>query len=273
MKHYLCSASIVKNEQKYIKDFLFYNKWMGIEHFYLFDRSTPSIREQTQDLDWVTVIDFPAEKVHVDAWKAAVDMLRGQTTWLALFDIDQFFVSKTGQKLPEILKPYETSGATGAVGVNWQTFGSNGYVNEPSCSQFRAFTKAANWLEGVNTHIQSIVLPEHINTNVYRFPDPHNPQHFLNGKCNINMNWGHVPGPFNSPPLHDKLYLAHFITRSKEEWNFKRSKGRADILNVEREDKEFNDLNSYCNNIDCYDVKNIYEEMVKSGFYTSDKDK
>jgi hypothetical protein len=96
MNHFLAMAAIVKNEGRYLREWIEFHRLMGVEHFYIYDNgstdNTPEILEPYVRTGLVTATAWP-----------------GQV-----------------QQLLAYVHP--------AVAVNWSVFGTGGHVERPTGS-------------------------------------------------------------------------------------------------------------------------------------------
>jgi hypothetical protein len=243
---YLTLGSCFKDELPYVEEFVKYHKSVGVEKFVFFDREYCQLKEMMKnDLD-VEVIHFPdvSGNVHAQAWASLTSYCNGKTQWLALIDADETLVPVKTNDVKEILKNYEEFAA---IQLNWHTFGSSGQDKKEKGSVYERFLMRAKNGEGVSNHCQYIVQPHR--STFDRPHDPHTPRLPPN-EISVNTNKQQVNGPFNTPQLHDILYVAHYITKSKEEWGFKNSKGRADIFGQNIPYTDFDAHNSICNAVE-----------------------
>jgi hypothetical protein len=241
---YLTIGSCIKAEDPYMKDFVKYHRSVGVEHFVFFDREYGSIKKMFEnDLD-VEVIHFPdiPSNVHAEAWAQLIKYNRGKTKWLALIDADQVLVPVKTNNVKDVLREYE---AFASLQCNWHTFGASDKNIKEVGSIYERFLKRANPLATINNHTQFICQPDR--TLAEKTDDPHHPKLSPN-EISVNTNKNKVPNsPFNMPPLHDTLWIAHYICKSKEEWMVKNAKGRADIFGQKMPMDLFEEHNSYCN--------------------------
>lgn len=252
--HYLISCSIVKNEDDYILDFIEYNKFMGIEHFIFYDRSTIPLSETLKGRTDVTIINFPEPNRHTDAWFECLKNFQGFSKWCMFFDIDQFIMIHHHNDMKVLLQGYEKFGA---LGINWLTFGDNGHIKKPEGSQFKNFTKRNKLEDGVNVHVQSCVQLDR--AAIVKPGDPH---HFQMKRGQVTVNEKFIPfdGPFSKPPSGDLINLAHFYTRSHEEWSNKVLKNRADT-GTAIDNNFFYAANTSCNEVEDFSIYNTYKKM------------
>lgn len=240
---YLTLGSCIKNEEAYMKDFVKYHKHVGVEKFVLFDREYTKIHEMFKNDPDVEVVHFPdiPENVHAVGWAKQIQHAKGKTKWLALIDADQVIVPAKTHDIKEVLRGYEQ---WASLQCNWHTFGSSGHMKNTGEPLYERFLMRALPDAGINNHTQFICQPDR--TLAQRTHDPHHPV-LAPGEVSVNTNRNMVTGPFNIPPLHDVMWIAHYISKSREEWDIKNAKGRADIFGQKMPHDLFVTHDTFCN--------------------------
>lgn len=240
---YLTLGSCLKNEESYMLDFIKYHRYVGVEHFVFFDREYTKLAELLKNEPDVEIHHFPdiPENVHAIAWAKLIGMNQGKTKWLALIDADQALVPVQTDNVKEVLRKYESFAN---LQINWHSFGSGGALTREPGSVYERFLMRAKNSEGVNNHTQFICQPDR--TLPVRTPDPHHPV-LPSNEISINTNLHIIQGPFAVPPVHDTLWVAHYINKSREEWLIKNSKGRADIYGEKMPSNIFDDYERISN--------------------------
>lgn len=250
---YLSICSIVKDEdlfpdirgKTYIDDFVEFHRFIGVEHFTLFDRGFRLV-ERFKGCKDVTVVHFPEPALHAECWQAYIQGYALTSYWTALIDVDQFLLPENLKDARQSLSVYEHA-EVGAIQFNWKTFGSAGYDKKPACSQFEAFIKREDEARCGHSVLTQSVLKAGAGNPSAR---PHSPHHLqlLPGYISINAE-GRIleDKPTSDPISYTNLSIAHYLTRSREEWVFKCSKGRADVAGgfvpVEEFEKRNNGIN------------------------------
>ncbi len=240
---YLTLGSCLKNEEPYIRDFVTYHRYVGVEHFIFFDREYHKLKEMFKDEPDVEIHHFPdiPHNVHAIAWANLIGFNKGKTKWLALIDADQLLVPVQTDDVKVVLKDYERFAS---LQCNWHTFGSSGQLTKEEGSLYERFLMRALPEEGINNHTQFICQPDR--TLAERTDDPHHPK--LSGhEVSVNTNGSGLTSPFNIPPVHDKMWIAHYFTKSREEWLVKNAKGRADIFGQKMPMELFDDYDKISN--------------------------
>ena len=198
-KVYVAIAAILKNEAPYIKEWIEYHKYIGIERFYLYDNaSTDNVLDVLQPyINDGTVI----------------------YRWLALIDLDEFIVPVEHDNIKDFLRNYEKYPA---VGINWLLFDSNGYETKPEGLVIENFTRV-DYDNPNNLHIKSIVNPK----KVFDLCNPHYCIYKM-AKSAVNENFKPIHGARTKKLSINRIRINHYHTKSKEEYKQKIQKGLAD---------------------------------------------
>ena len=138
-KNYLNAVAIIKNEAPYLREWIEYHRILGIEKFYIYDDASTDkpFDVLAKYIDAGIVI---YEKVYRNPKKNLTDVQRkiytkavrrykNKTRWLAIFDIDEFFVPLKHNSIVEFLKEYEEFSQ---IIIHWKMFGSSGHTAKPA---------------------------------------------------------------------------------------------------------------------------------------------
>lgn len=255
--HYLTIGTLWKNEHSYAEDFIKYHRKVGVQKFVIFDREYFQTKKMFEnDLD-VEVIHFPEMEgnTHQEAWGQLIKHNQGKTNWLSLLDADQCLVPVQTDDVKQILRDYEEFAC---LQVNWKSFGSGGQDQRLPGSVYERFTLTCLNDCEYNYHTQFICQPDRV------LPIKTEEPHYCllpDGEISVNTDKEEItvnkvvslnpntPLSFNSPPLHNILYVNHYTNKSKEEFLFKRNKGRADIPGCFQPLNQFEEYESLCNKI------------------------
>lgn len=238
--HDLSVVAIIKNEGRYLKEWLDYHLAAGVDHFYLYDNdSDDDTREVLRPYAEENLVNYfvvPGELAQMPAYNDAVRRFRFATRYMAFIDCDEFIFPKGGQGITEVVDEVLSAKPQAAgLAINWQIFGSNNLETaDYSKGVLERFTRRApsDWFEPPtsttlpvgNIHIKTIANPRFIRYIV----NPHYAYYF-EGKFAVNtagervMHWG------NEPVLADKLVVNHYLTKSKEEFQNKMGRGRTGV--------------------------------------------
>jgi hypothetical protein len=256
--YYLSSCSVVKQEDNYIDDFVKIHRALGVEFFLFLDRDGDNLTNRFKDQKDIEVIKFPesAENRHQNAWSKATMHMADKTKWLQYIDIDQVcFPTKTND-IKTFLQDYEFFSC---VGLNWHSFGGSNLLTEPNESTYSAYIKRAFNSQPINNHIQTIAQPKRIDPKPW--PDPHHP--WLPGnELQVNELKQQMPfnSPFNTPPSQENAFIAHYYTRSKEHFQKKLDRKRADTGEAYGPHESYEHHNSYMNEVEDTRIKKFWEK-------------
>jgi hypothetical protein len=171
-KHYLSIGAIFRNENSWLDEWIQYHRAIGVEYFYLFnddedthvsDRILQPYVEQgfveNISLEEIKEISSVARQWRqLKTYEYAFQYTAGKTRWLATIDLDEFMLPKQYDDLRELLVHYETHSA---LAMNWQIFGTNGYIKRPPTQINHLLYRAEENLWS-NHYFKSIVQPERV---------------------------------------------------------------------------------------------------------------
>ena len=257
---YLTIGTLWKHENDYALDFIRYHRAVGVEHFVIFNNAFTddnSLEELLKDESDVEVIRFipDARQLHQVAWGELIKYNQGKTKWLALIDADQCLVPVQTDDVRDILKNYEDFAS---LQLNWKAFGSSGQDKKLPGSVYERFQYCAPADCDYSLVTQFICQPDR--TLPVKVKEPHYPL-LPEGELMVNTNKEVIsdtkvvamnpatPLSFNTPALHDVLWVAHYTNKSKEEWLFKNNRGRADIIGEKMPTTQFDEYELQANKV------------------------
>lgn len=252
-------VAIIKNEGKYIEEWVKYHKCIGIDKIYLYDNGST---DSTQDVlapyissGYIKLIDFPGVGRQLDAYNNALKQFGDKCKYMAFIDADEFILLEDHnlnliKVLDEIVGMNKHSGG---VAVNWRMFGSSGYISKPPHGGvLDNFLYRAKDNGKGNGCIKSIVMPKF----VVKYQHAHYPTYIF-GKFNVDENGKIVKGWRNEIGKTKIIRINHYFTKSKQEWIERRSLGKADSKNPEKSKRTLQEFYDYDNN-DIYDDSMLY---------------
>jgi hypothetical protein len=238
MKHNLVICAIIKNEEHYIKEWLAFNRIVGVEHFYLYDNfSTDRTMDICDSQPDVTAIVWPqagSEKYacpiscrfektpQTTAFNHFCKEYASKTEWCMFTDPDEYLFHTQQDSLPDALGsvPGDASGLV----VCWLVFGSGGHRTRPAGLTIENYRTRA--VAGGNTwwfcSCKSILRPDQV-----RFWGPYGSHAPITNGRLVN-ELGEAPnGGVMVPPRVKYWRCNHYFTRSIEEYGLKAT--RVDI--------------------------------------------
>lgn len=225
----LAICVIIKNEAKYIEEWLEYHINLGVNKFLIYDNeSQDNIRNVLQSYISEGVVEYkiwPGEKVQLSAYNDAIACHRHDIGYIGFIDADEFLMPVQGGRLPEIVEDiFCLNPRGGAVGVNWRMYGSSGHLTEPEGLRIENYLWRAEDDCSGNEHIKSIVNPRLAKGFYY------NPHEVVLDQtcCCISEKGSSISGPWFWDGVCQKIRINHYLIRSKEEYVRKMHRGWPD---------------------------------------------
>ncbi len=210
---------IVRNEVRYIAEWLEFHRLVGVERFFIYDdESTDGTVDIIRRRDRGDIVVVPwgrkgNDSPQISAYRHFVENFRNETRWVAFIDADEYLFSPTRADLREIILRYELTPYHGAVFVNWLFFGDNGHATRPTGTTIESYTRRG--FAGVpNCQGKSIARTSLIGG--FGPCGPHNVLCRDNG-LTVNEHESWVAGCDSNPASIDLLRLNHYFHRSQEE--------------------------------------------------------
>lgn len=137
-KNSICLVAIIKNEEKFLDEWLVYHHMLGIQHFFLYD-DDPAFpmehflkphAEYCTPIPWRKQYNNRIENQgnQVTAYQHALQNHIQPFEWVVFLDVDEFIVLRKHRTIHQFLVSIE--GAV-SVSLNWHLFGHNGFFDDP----------------------------------------------------------------------------------------------------------------------------------------------
>lgn len=244
----LTSIYWIKNEARYIPEYIEFHLLNGFDHFIFYDNDSNDNIEEIVDpyKELVEIRKYPENIVgSKNFWLMhhCIYEQRNKSRWIHFNAIDERIFCPDGNSLLEKLENYHKHGA---ISVCWKLFNSNGHIKRPNGLIIDNFTKYHYDPMG---HVKTVIRPENIDPSI--IANPHNFNHY-NG-YSVNENFQEVHRAICGNCSYKEILIHHYFTLSEEEWNIKYDKGVLDrcIENSRRPDGELwwnyshNESNTY----------------------------
>lgn len=236
---------IAKNEDNYIKEWVYYNSILGFNKIFIYQN------------DWRTDFNFFClEKIEFDgpaaqivAYNHFLSNYSKDFDWVAFFDVDEFLVLKKHNNIREFLNFYND---LDCLCINWIVFGDNNLKNvvDGNYSLLSRFTKRS---VKVSREVKSIINLKKVKNFKMLV---HYPQKVSCFDPKRNM----VNGPFNHKGDNEIAQLNHYFCKTKEEFEEKINRGRADAIKIKRRHKDFDFYNK--NQVKDLNAINFYNKNI-----------
>jgi hypothetical protein len=215
----LCAFVRVKNEGRFLPEWLVHHHLLGVQHFFIYDNNSDddlAARLQPMiDAGLVTLRDWPQVPVFPSALIDYLARDAHRVRWIMALDADEFLCSKRGygtlrRELKEFRHP--------ALAVNWRYFGSSGHTDIPEGLVLRNFDHGAPERDH---HVKVIFRPEEL----AKLRNAHN-FYYRRGRLARTADGSRVFGSFVRPDP-SPLEIRHFVYRSREDYAAKCARGFA----------------------------------------------
>jgi hypothetical protein len=221
-------CAIFNDEASYLPEWLTFHKMIGVDQFFLYDNGStdggPELIRASSFAGSVTLIEWPERPGQLSAYNHFRVHHAQRFTWAAFIDIDEFIMPVAGTSIRDILlrptyQPYA------AILLQWLVFGPSGHDRRPAGLVLENYTRRMSEQSDVSRHIKSIVRTDKLLGIDYT---PHAAE-CRGPACNTS---GEAVLPYAIQPTecHDVMAVHHYFTKSREEWDFKRRRGRGDSL-------------------------------------------
>ena len=225
----ICICTLIKNEQEYLEDWLKYNINLGVDKIFIVEdigsESHKSIIEKYSDN--VEILDIPFDegefndkhfRTRQSYWQ--VEMFKyvrelNVYDWCFIMDIDEYITITENLSLKDFLSQYNDYSE---LILYWKNYGANGHIEKPDYSKVETYreyyTKECGYsvLDKKYTFIMKKAINLHKITPNYMVCQH---LHSMATYTKTNFQKGiHTP-------CYERAYLAHYITKSWEEYKWK----------------------------------------------------
>ena len=238
MNYKSCILTVIKNEHLYLDEWIKYHLDFGIDHLFIMeDIDSDSHDEITNKYkDSVTVIKLK-DFLNDNLYRIAQNIKEGRKRssqqlyfrmglmlikqkynydWCFVIDNDEFLTLEKGKSLNEVLSAYQSYDA---FVIQWECYGASGLVFTPDYTDKGVIDTYTQKMAGRVPDRKSSLVKTCYNMNTYKMQNFFN-QHRPTRRC----NWCDTDCRHWSfePTLHS-IYIRHYITRSLEEYLWKRN--------------------------------------------------
>jgi hypothetical protein len=218
-------CSIVRDERHHILEWLAFHALVGAEHFWL-AVNDPEGETMERRLaapiasGLVSLRLMPGDAQQLTAYAWGIEAARdANCEWVAFIDADEFLIPQVHAGLPQTLEEYE---AYAGVAVNWVQFAAKNVEHRPE-SVLASNVWRLPLDEPSNRHVKLIARPGDLDA----FRDPHSAA-FRHGRFAVTQHGEPVRGPL-APITGTRVRLHHYFLRSREDFEAKIRRGRADV--------------------------------------------
>lgn len=239
--HDLAIVSIMKNEGRYLKEWLDYHLMAGVDHFYIYDNESPDNQAEVVkpyvEAGLVDYISAPGKVMQYVTYNDAIKRFKFQCRYMTFIDGDEFIYPKVNSEgdIVELVDDILSRDPNAAgLAIHWQCFGSNGQAKaDYSRGVLERFTQRApkDWFVPPNEIsmyvcgnclIKNIVNPR----KILFLGDPH-VMNYFESCYSVDETLRPVMVANPLPIVSEKIAINHYYVKSKEEFTNKIMRGSA----------------------------------------------
>ncbi|KAM1239096.1 hypothetical protein ACFX13_045570 [Malus domestica] len=165
--HEMCLCSMVRNQGRFLKEWVMYHARMGVQRWFLYDNNSDDDSDIV--IEWLRQANYNVTR-HVWPWIKTQEAgfahcaLRARETcqWVGFIDVDEFFHMPSGLLIHDVLRNQSNYGYIGEIRASCYSFGPSGLKQLPTQGVTVGYTCR---MGGPERH-KSIVRPEALNSTM-----------------------------------------------------------------------------------------------------------
>ena len=233
-------CAIVRNENRYLREWIEWHKGLGVEKFFIYDNghgNDENPRDVIGDDPQVVIMDWRDRdgNTQCEAYDECYREHGSEFDWMGFIDIDEFVQSE--MSLPDVLNTIEAD----VVAFSWRMMTDNGLVYYDDRPVQERFTQPAEDLEPESQFVKSFVRGSIEGLSFDR--DPHMPHHPALEV--VNPNGGKAPQCSVGTGSREVAWIDHHFTKTAEEFAQKVSRSWPAIHDERIIEKEKNAANHF----------------------------
>jgi O-antigen biosynthesis protein len=221
-------CAIFKDEAPDLLEWLAFHKMIGVDLFFLYDNGSSDggaelIRRSSFARN-VTVTDWADRPGQLSAYNHFRVNHAAGFGWVAFIDLDEFIMPLAGSSIRNILmrKAYQPYAQ---ILLQWLVFGPSGHVRRPVGLVTENYTRRLPETADASRHVKALVRPEYFTGIDYT---PHAAE--CSGPTCNSRGEAVLPYAIQPTECHEVMAIHHYFTKSREDWETKRRRGRGDSL-------------------------------------------
>ena len=241
-EYFYCFCAMGRKENLYLRELINYYINLGVEKFVFGDNNSPDTEKMSDVLQdyinngTVDIIDIIGNRIgQGEFYGIMYQKYKNRCKWLSFFDFDEYLVMNFEVGKHISVQEYLSNkifDKCDVVLINWLMYGDNDYVYYNKNPLKDRFTKP-DFFNYANKFVKSIVRGN-INKKVFGYRSScHMPNDNLR-LCNSIGEKANYIVDIVYPPVLDYAYLAHFNTKTSEEFVEKTNRGLPGKINHPR---------------------------------------
>ncbi|MBV8101588.1 MAG: glycosyltransferase family 92 protein [Verrucomicrobia bacterium] len=209
--YFLSVVTRIKNEARFLPEFIAHHKLIGAEHFYFYDNNSndnPDAAIQPFiDRGLATVIPWNAVPASPSCYCDFFDKFASESKWVAFIDADEFIVERQRGLLLNVLSRLNGSPA---LAINYRYFGSSFHETVPTGLVTNNFVYSSR---STDPHVKVIAKPK----CVKGYYNSHN--FIFDALASaVNLSGKPVRGTYSVKADQYDIEISHYIYRSKNNY-------------------------------------------------------
>jgi hypothetical protein len=242
-RYKLAICTRVKNEGRFLPEFVAHHVLLGFEHVYIYDNNSTDEPEKVLapflDRQLVSIARWPEVPAAPSCYRHFFETFEGNAQWVGFFDADEFLVEREDGALSALLAQFARKPA---IGINSRWYGSSGHLTIPRGLVMEAFPRCSSELD---EHVKVLLRP----ATVLSYFNSHN-FIYRKGRLAVDVTGQPILGSLATATTAHAVELNHYLYRSREDYITKTSLGFVDSAGyrnrarrIEWVDTEFNKFN------------------------------
>jgi len=232
-KYFLTMATCIKNEAKYLDEWLCYYIYQGVEHFYLNnDESTDNTREILQpyiEQGYITLYEGLRKQgiLQGDFYYKIIEEKRYESEWCCFYDVDEFY---QGEKLlSDFLSTLNPT--VSGIELFWKFYGSAGLEKYDERFVIERFNQHRTIDYNPKDYVKSICRLINTKPTKSTHTFHYTKGIVINAKIEDITNIPEHIRVASLPLIWEKAWINHYYYKSREEYVEKITKG--DVTNFD----------------------------------------
>src|SRR6516162_22283 len=212
----------IKNEARFLPEFIAHHKLIGAEHFYFYDNNSnddpEAVLKPFIDRGLATIIPWKTVPASPSCYCDFFDKFASESKWVAFIDADEFIVERRRGLLINVLS---TLNRSPALAINYRYFGSSFHETVPTGLVTNNFLYSD---PSTDSHVKVVAKPEcvkgYYNTHNFIFEAL---------ASAVNYTGRRVRGTYSVKADQCDIEISHYVYRSKDNYLSKLAIGFGDM--------------------------------------------
>jgi len=224
----VCIVAILKDEERFLDEWIIYHKMLGVDHFFLYDDDpafpleefTSPYRPYVTAINWSPLDNlYKGRSRQTRAYSHATVQSAQDYDWVLFLDADEFVALRRHETVQDFLNEFPPR--VNAVSLNWHLFGHNGYWDDPEGLITSRLTRR---MYIPDKEVKTFSRPSHILLPIH---SAHYCELEVHTRADANGNQFKVS---LYPGKTDIAHINHYMCRSFHTWMMRVDRGGCIML-------------------------------------------